>query len=232
LVGTAECYRTPARVGRAKAPNVGPDERNGRRTQPATWKKFSMLAVKARFPDFELTGCVSRNPKAAFGNFTHASYPDKWVVYFFWPKDFTPVCATELIAFGHMTRNFAERDAVLLGGSVDSEFVHLAWCRAIDHPTDDVPFPLLADVRRRLCSDLGILDEFEGVALRATFIVDPGQTIRHVSVNDFFVGRNPQECLRILDGLQTDALCPARWERGQQTIDRATSFIEKMPVLG
>ena len=136
---------------------------------------------------------------------------------FAWPKDFTFVCPTEIAAFGKLNGEFADRDAQILGLSVDSEFVHLAWKR--DHEDlRDLPFPMLADVKRELCEALGILHPEEGVALRATFVVDPEGIIRHVSVNDLSVGRNPQETLRILDALQTDELCPCNWQQGEEVL--------------
>ena len=95
-------------------------------------------------------------------------------MYFFWPKDFTFVCPTEIAAFGKLNREFQDRDAQVLGGSTDSEFVHLAW-RQNHADLKDLPFPMLADIKRELCAALGILDPQEGVAQRATFVVDPAQ---------------------------------------------------------
>ena len=95
--------------------------------------------------------------------------------------------------------------------------MHLAWRK--DHKDlRHLPFPMLADIKRELCEELGILDRKEGVAQRATFIVDPENVIRFVSVNDLSVGRNPNEVLRVLDALQTDELCPCNWNKGQETI--------------
>lgn len=176
-----------------------------------------MLTVGNRFPEFHLKAVVSTEMKTAFEDISNASYPDKWKIYFFWPKDFTFVCPTEIKAFGDLNNEFADRDAQVLGGSTDSEFVHLAWRK--DHEDlRNLPFPMLADIKRELCQDLGILDEKEVVALRATFIVDPDGIIRFASVNDLSVGRNPNEVLRVLDALQTDELCPCNWEKGQETL--------------
>jgi alkyl hydroperoxide reductase subunit AhpC len=98
--------------------------------------------------------------------------------------------------------------------------VHHAW--RVHHPDlNDLPFPMLADIKRELSQALGILDKAEGVALRATFIVDPEGIIRFVSVNDLNVGRNPQEVLRVLDALQTDELCPCNWQKGEDTLKAA-----------
>jgi peroxiredoxin (alkyl hydroperoxide reductase subunit C) len=141
-------------------------------------------------------------------------------VVFFWPKDFTFVCPTEIAAFGKLNREFSDRDAVVYGVSTDSEFVHLAW-RQNHADLKGLPFPMLADIKRELSTALGILDKQEGVALRATFIVDPEGVIRFVSVNDLSVGRNPQEVLRVLDALQTDELCPCNWQKGEPVLKAA-----------
>jgi peroxiredoxin (alkyl hydroperoxide reductase subunit C) len=163
---------------------------------------------------------VSLEKGKTFATISDEDYPDKWKVYFFWPKDFTFVCPTEIAAFGKMNREFADRDAQILGGSTDSEFVHLAWRQ--NHPDlKALPFPMLADIKRELCAELGILDPQEGVAQRATFVVDPHNVIRFVSVNDLSVGRNPQEVLRVLDALQTDELCPCNWHKGEAVLKPA-----------
>ena len=176
-----------------------------------------MLGVGSRFPAFSVQATVSTEKGKAFQNITDEDYKEQWKVFFFWPKDFTFVCPTEIAAFGKLNREFKDRDAQLLGGSTDSEFVHLAWRQ--HHPDlKDLPFPMLADVKRELCTALGILDPQEGVAQRATFIVDPHHTIRFVSVNDLSVGRNPEEVLRVLDALQTDELCPCNWHKGEAVL--------------
>jgi alkyl hydroperoxide reductase subunit AhpC len=176
-----------------------------------------MLSVGEQFPDFSVTATVAINKDNAFKTITNQDYAGKWRIFFFWPKDFTFVCPTEIAAFGKLNKEFHDRDAQVLGGSIDSEFVHLAWRN--NHPDlRDLPFPMLSDIKRDLCSTLGILDEQAGVAQRATFIVDPQNVIRFVYVTDLSVGRNPQEVLRILDALQTDELCPCNWQKGQETL--------------
>jgi peroxiredoxin (alkyl hydroperoxide reductase subunit C) len=179
-----------------------------------------MLGVGQQFPAFSLQATVSTERGKAFQNIDNDAYKGKWKVYFFWPKDFTFVCPTEIAAFGKLNHEFQDRDAQVLGGSIDSEFVHLAWRQ--NHPDlKDLPFPMLADIRRELTGALGILDPKEGVAQRATFIVDPDNVIRFVSVNDMSVGRNPQEVIRVLDALQTDELCPCNWQKGQAVLTPA-----------
>jgi peroxiredoxin (alkyl hydroperoxide reductase subunit C) len=175
-----------------------------------------MLTVGDKFPEFSLKATVSEDLDTAFTTLTNASYAGKWLVVFFWPKDFTFVCPTEIAEFGRKNDEFAERDAQVLGVSVDSEFVHLAWRK--DHKDlTGLPFPMLADLRKDLSSALGILDQ-EGVAKRATFIVDPQGIIRFASVTDMNVGRNVNEVVRVLDALQTDELCACNWQRGDETL--------------
>lgn len=176
-----------------------------------------MLGVGAKFPEFSVTATVSTDKTKAFQTISSQDYAGKWKLYFFWPKDFTFVCPTEIAAFGKLNAEFADRDCQILGGSIDSEFVHLAWRQ--NHPDlKDLPFPMLADIKRELTSALGVLDPSAGVAQRATFLVDPENVIRFVSVNDLSVGRNPQEVLRVLDALQTDELCPCNWQKGEPVL--------------
>ena len=179
-----------------------------------------MLTVGDQFPSFKATAVVAQDPNKAFEQITDQSYPGKWKVVFFWPKDFTFVCPTEIAAFGKLTGDFADRDTQLLGVSIDSEYVHLAW-RGTHPDLKDLPFPMVADIKRELATALGVLDKHEGVALRATFIVDPQGVIRFASVKDLSVGRNPAEVMRVLDALQTDELCPCNWQKGQNTLNAA-----------
>jgi peroxiredoxin (alkyl hydroperoxide reductase subunit C) len=176
-----------------------------------------MLTVGEKFPSFSVTAAVSLEKGKEFETITEESFPGKWKIYFFWPKDFTFVCPTEIAAFGKLNSEFADRDTQVLGGSTDSEFVHVAW-RTHHADLKDLPFPMLSDIKRDLCEQLGILDLSAGVAQRATFIVDPENVIRFVYVTDLSVGRNPQEVLRVLDALQTDELCPCNWQKGEQTL--------------
>lgn len=176
-----------------------------------------MLGIGKKFPEFKLKSVVTAVQDTAFGEVSSASYPGKWKVVFFYPKDFTFVCPTEIKGFGDLNRDFQDRDTQALAVSTDSEFVHLAW-KQNHADLKDLPIPMLSDIRRDLSTALGILDETELVAQRATYIVDPQGIVRYVSVNDMNVGRNPKEILRILDGLQTDELCPCNWQKGEKTL--------------
>ena len=176
-----------------------------------------MLGVGDQFPEFKVKAVVSADPKTAFTDIDNTTYKGKWQVFLFYPKDFTFVCPTELKGFGEMDKDFKERDAQLLAGSTDSEYVHLAW-RTHEADLKDLPYPMLADIKRELCASLGILDLKEGVAQRAVFIVDPEGIIRFVYTTDLSVGRSPKEVLRVLDALQTDELCPCNWQKGEETL--------------
>ena len=158
---------------------------------------FTVTAAKPGFNHDE------ENGQSAFEEITETSFPDKWKVIYFYPKDFAVDCPTEIIEFAKLQKDFGERDAVLLGGSVDNEFVKLAWRR--EHKDlNKLNHYAFGDVKGELIDQLGVRDKEAGVALRATFIVDPDNTIQHVSVNTLSVGSNPKEILRILDGLQGD----------------------------
>lgn len=182
-----------------------------------------MLGIGQKLPAFEVTGVKpgfndhEENGVSAFETLTEASFPGKWKVIVFYPKDFTFVCPTEIAAFGALNEDFNDRDAEVLGVSTDSEFVHLAWRQAKEE-LNDLPFPMVSDIRRELATTLGIMNDAEGVAQRATYIVDPDGIIRFVYVTDLDVGRNPNEVLRVLDALQTDELCPCNWQKGEETL--------------
>jgi alkyl hydroperoxide reductase subunit AhpC len=179
-----------------------------------------MLGIGQKFPQYSLTGVVSNDPAKAFQAIDSNTYKGKWRVVFFWPKDFTFVCPTEIAAFGKIEKEFKARDAQVLGVSTDNEYVHLAW-RAAKDELKNLPFPMLSDIKRELTTELGILDQDAGVAQRATYIIDPEGVIRFVYVTDLSVGRNPEEVLRVLDALQTDELCPCNWKKGEETLKAA-----------
>jgi lipoyl-dependent peroxiredoxin subunit C len=179
-----------------------------------------MLGVGKSFPEYRLNAVVSTEQGKAFQSIDSSTHAGRWRVIFFWPMDFTFVCPTEIAAFGKLEKEFRARDAQLLGASTDSEFVHLAWRRDKEE-LKDLPFPMLADVKRELTTALGILDQEAGVAQRATYIIDPQGIIRFAYVTDLNVGRNPQEVLRVLDALQTDELCPCNWQKGDDTLKAA-----------
>lgn len=181
-----------------------------------------MLGVGDKLPEFSVIGVKpgfnhhEENGESAFEEITQDSFPSKWKVIYFYPKDFTFVCPTEIAEFARLNQEFADRDAIVLGGSSDNEFVKLAWRR--DHPDlDKLPQWQFGDTTGSLIDGLGVRSP-EGVAYRATFVVDPHNVIQHIYVNNLNVGRNPKDTLRVLDALQTDELCPCNREVGGDTL--------------
>lgn len=149
-------------------------------------------------------------------------YAGSWVALFFYPRDFTFVCPTEIAAFADLHREFAAEGAVLLGASTDSYHSHRAWFET-DMRLSGVNFPVLADTSHRLSRELGVLRD-DGTALRATFLVDPERAIRHASLTDGEVGRAPAETLRVLQAFATGELCPVAWRPGEPTLTQTLAL--------
>ena len=186
---------------------------------------MALLTIGDQFPAYNLTAVIggdlskvdAQQPDDYFTQVSSDDHPGKWRIVFFWPKDFTFVCPTEIAAFGKLNDEFADRDAQVLGASVDNEFVHFQW-RAQHEDLKTLPFPMLSDLKRELAEATGVLNA-DGVADRATFIVDPNNEIQFVSVTAGSVGRNVDEVLRVLDALQSDELCACNWKKGDPTLD-------------
>ncbi len=172
------------------------------KTIGAKLEPFKVHGVKPGFNEAEENGA------SAFETLSETSFPGKWKVIYFTPKDFSDICASEIEGYAALAEPLAQRGAVLMGGSVDNEYAKLAWRRAVP-ALANLNHYQFADSAGALVDQLGIRDRNEGVALRATFIVDPDNTIQHVSVNNLKVGRCPEETLRVLDALLTGQFCPA-----------------------
>jgi peroxiredoxin (alkyl hydroperoxide reductase subunit C) len=178
-----------------------------------------MIVPGSKLPEFKTVACVSIEKGKEFADVSSKGYPGKWLVLYTYPKDFTFVCPTEIVDFDKKLGAFADRDAVVLGGSTDNEHSHLAWRK--DHADlKSLKHPLLF-FSPALATQLGILHPQDGVALRATLIVDPEGIVRYASANDLDVGRNVDEVLRVLDGLQTGELCACNWKKGDETLTAA-----------
>lgn len=173
-----------------------------------------MLTVGDQFPQFDSHACVGSD-KDSLTKINNDSFKGKWVTYFFYPKDFTFVCPTEISEFNKQLGEFQDRDCEVVGGSTDNEYSHLAWCQSHED-LKGLKYPLIA--AQKLSCDLGILEPSESVCLRATFIVDPNGTIQWASANALRTGRNVEEVLRVLDALQSDELCPCNWKKGEATL--------------
>ena len=186
---------------------------------------MSLLTIGDQFPAYQLTALIggdlskvdAKKPEDYFSTISSDDYDGKWRIVFFWPKDFTFVCPTEIAEFGKLHDEFEDRDAKVLGVSVDNEFVHFQW-RAQHDDLKTLPFPMLADIKRDLVKATGALNA-DGVADRVTYIVDPNNEIQFVSVTAGSVGRNVDEVLRVLDALQSDELCACNWRKGDPTLN-------------
>ena len=177
----------------------------------------NFISIGDRFPEFSKKSVVSIEKGKEFKEVDSKDLDGKWTVMFWWPKDFTFVCPTEIAEFNKNYTNFTDRDTLLLGASTDTEYVHLAWRK--DHKDlRDLQFPMISDTSRSLAEELGILSADEKIAYRATYIIDPSGIVRWVCINDLSVGRNVDEVLRVLDALQTDELCPCNWVKGDETL--------------
>ncbi len=170
---------------------------------------MALLTIDDEFPEFSLTALRGGNlhdidadkPEDYFETVDNNSYDGKWRVIFFYPKDFTFVCPTEIKAFGDLNDEFFDRDCQVLGVSIDSEYSHFQW-RATNDKLLEIPFPMLADIKHELVQATGV-ENADGVADRVTFIVNPENKIQFVSATPDSVGRSVEEVLRVLDALQT-----------------------------
>ncbi|MBL8951897.1 MAG: peroxiredoxin [Myxococcaceae bacterium] len=175
-----------------------------------------MITPGTKLPDFKTVACVSVETGSEFAPFTNKDHPGKWLVLYSYPKDFTFVCPTEIVDFDNKVKDFAARNAVVVGGSTDNEHSHLAWRK--NHSDLKGLNHALAFWSPAIAQALGILHPVAGVALRATIIVDPEGVVRFSTANDLSVGRNVDEVLRVLDGLQTGELVACGWKKGDKTL--------------
>ncbi|AHI22980.1 peroxiredoxin [Corynebacterium vitaeruminis] len=193
---------------------------------------MAIKTVGEKFPEFSLVALKggdlhdvnATQPEDYFETVSSDSYEGKWKVVFFYPKDFTFVCPTEIAAFGKLDEEFQDRDTQILGGSIDNEFSHFNW-RATHPELKEIPFPMFSDIKHELIRELGV-ENADGVADRATFIVDPDGIIQFVSVTPDAVGRNVDEVLRVLDALQSEEVCACNWQKNDPTKN-----IDKMSVI-
>jgi len=186
-----------------------------------------MKTVGDKLTSFAITGVKPHQPEDAFFTITEKSFEGKWKIIVYYPKDFTFVCPTEIVAYDKLAKDFEDRDAVLLTGSTDNEFCKVAWQKA-HSDLKNIKHIQFADTARHqpgeerggvsLIEQLGVFYAPAGAALRATFIVDPDNVIQHVTVNNLNVGRSPEETLRVLDALQTGELCPCSRPIGGDTL--------------
>jgi peroxiredoxin (alkyl hydroperoxide reductase subunit C) len=202
-----------------------------------------MALVGKKFPSIAVDAISEMGDNLKINIFEEATKNNKKVLLFWYPKDFTFVCPTELHAFQAALGEFEKRNTMVIGASCDTNEVHFAWLNTAkdNGGIEGVTYPLLADTNRNLANILGILDiesstydddldtvilEGSNVTFRATYLVDEDGKIFHESVNDMPLGRNVNEYLRLVDAythVQTKGeVCPANWEEGKEamTADR------------
>jgi peroxiredoxin (alkyl hydroperoxide reductase subunit C) len=169
----------------------------------------AMLRVGDRAPDFNLPGIF----QGKVSDHSIKTYKGKWLVLFFYPADFTFICPTEVAGFSKMVKEFGAENAEILGVSVDSVDSHRAWAAELR----GIDYPLLSDEEKKASRAYGVLDEKEGVALRATFLINPNGEVAYVVISHVNVGRSVEETLRVLKALRTERLCPSDWKPGEAT---------------
>ncbi len=160
------------------------------------------------------------SPKNLGAPISLADYRGKWLIFFFYPLDFTFVCPTEILALSDRYDEITDLGAEVLGASTDSVFSHFAWAST---PRDKngiagLEFPLVADFTKETARAYGVLNEETGAAQRGLFIIDPEGVLKYATVTDDNVGRSVEETLRVLQALQTGGLCPAEWTPGKQLL--------------
>ncbi|KAI3413440.1 peroxiredoxin [Globodera pallida] len=179
------------------------------------------LGPKNIVPNFKGQAIVNAEMKTI----SYDDYKGKWLVFFFYPLDFTFVCPTEIIAFSDRIAEFKQHDCEVIACSCDSQFSHLAWVNTprTDGGLGKMDIPVLSDFSKKIAADFGVLDKDTGLSYRGLFLVDPNGMVRHCLVNDLPVGRSVDEALRILKAFQFfekhGEVCPADWEEGDDSID-------------
>lgn len=189
-----------------------------------------MVLVGRKAPDFNCGVVLSTGE--IINNFNlHKTIKKKIGLLFFYPLDFTFVCPSELIALHHRIPQFKQRNVEVIAMSIDSLYVHSAWRNT---PVQlggigKVDFTLATDLDHKVCQAYGVEHPELGIALRATFIIDKDLTVRHQSVNDLPLGRNLDECIRLIDALQHHEqhgeVCPAGWNKGNKAMVATTEGV-------
>jgi peroxiredoxin 2/4 len=177
---------------------------------------MSSLQIGDMAPDFNVEGVF----KGKIANYLLSAFRGKWLVLFFYPADFTFICPTEVTGFSRMAKDFDAESAAILGASVDSIESHRSWAEELG----GLEYPLLSDKDKIVSRSYGVLDEKEGVSLRATFIINPSGVICYQVVSHVNVGRSVEETLRVLKALRTERLCPSDWKPGDPTGELALKY--------
>jgi alkyl hydroperoxide reductase subunit AhpC len=172
-------------------------------------------------PDFSAAVAYPTDgPASPVSRVSLGDYRGKWLIFFWYPLDFTFVCPTEITALSDRLEEFTEIGAEILGASTDSVYSHRAWLRT---PRDqngiaDTHYPILSDMTHHIARSYGVLIEDQGIALRGLFIIDPDGVLQYSTVNNLNIGRSVDETLRVLQGLQSGGLCPSDWKPGKKLL--------------
>lgn len=172
---------------------------------------MSRLQVGLPAPEWKMQGITS---DGKVQEFSLKGSRGKWVVMFFYPLDFTPVCETEVDGFRNLSSEFKKLNAEVFGVSVDSVFTHKAWISAKHN--GELPYPLLSDLTREVGHSYGTLIGDKGFTLRGTFIIDPQGVLQWQVVHSTGIGRSTHEVLRVLQALQSGGMCGANWKPGEK----------------
>lgn len=149
-----------------------------------------------------------------------ADYAGRWLLFFWYPNDFTFVCPTEILAFSDRLGEFEDAETGILAASVDSVYSHRAWANTARdlNGIAGVRFPIVSDATHQIAREWGVLLENEGISLRGLFIVDPEGTVQYAATHNLNVGRSVDETLRVLAALQSGGLCGSDWKPGQKAL--------------
>jgi len=181
---------------------------------------MSLAKVGEKAPDFTAPVFDPADASKFGQNVSLTDYRGKWLVFFWYPLDFTFVCPTEITALSDRYDEFTKIGCEVLGASTDSVHSHKAW---VNTPRDKngiegVKYPIISDNVHTISSDYGVLIEDKGIALRGLFIIDPNGVLQYATINSLNIGRSVDETLRVLQALQTGGLCPSDWKPGQKTL--------------
>ena len=174
-----------------------------------------MITLGKKAPDFKE---VMAYEKGEYTKMSLADLAGKWTVLFFYPRDFTFICPTELRGFAKHESEFKDLNCNIIAASTDSEHSHKAW---FERDLPQVTYPVLADTTQELSRAYNVLNEEDGSAERGLFILDEENIVKYVLVSSGSVGRSVKETLRVLKALQSGDLCPVEWESGEETLGKA-----------
>ncbi|MDA0208010.1 MAG: peroxiredoxin [bacterium] len=174
-----------------------------------------MIQIGKKAPSFE---GVTTYHKGEFVKKSLSDYSGSWLLLFFYPRDFTFICPTEIRGFAKLEKEFAENDCKILAASTDSEWSHKNW---FEKDLPEVEYPVLADTTQEVSRAYQVLNDQDGSAERGLFIIDPEGIVKYALVSSGSVGRSVHETLRVLKALQSGDLCPVEWNEGEDTLGKA-----------